>query len=76
MHDYSQWRQEWQWGKAQECYQRGIDVGNLAEEFYQSLMSGYRIIEALGYSHLAPAHIQSALTILDAAPPGANLTIT
>jgi hypothetical protein len=28
----------WQWGKARECYQRGIDVDNLAEEFYQSLM--------------------------------------
>jgi len=48
MHDYSQWRQEWQWGKALECYLRGIDVDNLAEEFYQSLMSGYRSIEALG----------------------------
>jgi hypothetical protein len=48
MHDYSQWRQEWQWGKALECYLRGIDVDNLAEEFYQSLMSGYRMIEDLG----------------------------
>ncbi|MGB7631899.1 MAG: hypothetical protein WBM29_12580 [Candidatus Deferrimicrobium sp.] len=48
MHDYSQQRQKWQWGKARECYQMGIDVDNLAEEFYQSLMSGYRIIEVLG----------------------------
>lgn len=35
-------------GKALECYLRRIDVDNLAEEFYQSLMSGYRIIEGLG----------------------------
>jgi hypothetical protein len=48
MYDYSQCGQEKQWGKARECYQVGIDVDNLAEEFYQSLMNGYRIIEALG----------------------------
>ena len=48
MYDYSQLRQKWQWGKARECYQRGIDVDNLAEEFDQSLMSGYWIIEDLG----------------------------
>jgi hypothetical protein len=35
-------------GKALECYLRLIDVDNLAEEFYQSLMSGYRSIDALG----------------------------
>jgi LuxR family maltose regulon positive regulatory protein len=34
-------RQAGQWEKARECYQRGIDVDNLAEEFYQSLMSCY-----------------------------------
>ena len=39
-HDYSQWRQKWQCGKARECYQRGIDLDNLAEEFYHSLMGG------------------------------------
>jgi hypothetical protein len=48
MHDYSQQRQKWQWEKTRECYKRGIDVDNLAEELYQSLMSGYRIIEVLG----------------------------
>ena len=42
MHDYSQWRQSGS-GKTRECYQRGIDVDNLAEELYQSLMSGYQI---------------------------------
>jgi hypothetical protein len=35
MYDYSQCGQEKQWGKARECYQVGIDVDNLAEEFYQ-----------------------------------------
>ena len=29
------------WEKARECYQGGIEVDNLAEEFYQSLMSCY-----------------------------------
>jgi hypothetical protein len=35
-------------GKARDCYQWRIDVDNLTEEFYQSLMSGYRMIEDLG----------------------------
>jgi DNA-binding SARP family transcriptional activator len=37
----ARWRLEGQWEKARECYQKGIDVDNLAEEFYQSLMSCY-----------------------------------
>jgi LuxR family maltose regulon positive regulatory protein len=35
------WMQAGKWEKARECYQRGIDVDNLAEEFYQSLMRCY-----------------------------------
>jgi hypothetical protein len=35
-------------GKSPGVLPGGIDVDNLAEEFYQSLMSGYRIIEDLG----------------------------
>ena len=37
----ARWRRAGEWEKARECYQRGIDVDNLAEEFYQSLMSCY-----------------------------------
>jgi DNA-binding SARP family transcriptional activator len=35
------WMQAGEWEKARVCYQRGIDVDNLAEEFYQSLMGCY-----------------------------------
>jgi DNA-binding SARP family transcriptional activator len=35
------WMQAGEWEKARVCYQRGIDVDNLAEEFYQSLMNCY-----------------------------------
>ena len=35
------WMQAGEWEKARVFYQRGIDVDNLAEEFYQSLMSCY-----------------------------------
>lgn len=34
-------RRTGEWEKARECYQRGLDVDNLAEEFYQSLMGFY-----------------------------------
>jgi len=35
------WTQAGEWEKARACYQRGIDVDHLAEEFYQSLMRCY-----------------------------------
>jgi len=35
------WMEAGEWEKARVCYQRGIDVDNLAEEFYQSLMNCY-----------------------------------
>jgi LuxR family maltose regulon positive regulatory protein len=34
-------QQAGQWEKALECYQRGIEVDDLAEEFYQGLMTCY-----------------------------------
>jgi DNA-binding SARP family transcriptional activator len=35
------WEQTGQWEKALECYQRGLDADDLAEEFYQNLMTCY-----------------------------------
>jgi len=51
------WMRAGEWEKARACYQGGIDVDNLAEEFYQYLMSCYlaegRKAEALAvYDHL------------------------
>jgi ATP/maltotriose-dependent transcriptional regulator MalT len=37
------WQEARQWEKAQECYQKGLDVDNLAEEFYQSLITCYLV---------------------------------
>ncbi|MDH3384133.1 MAG: hypothetical protein OEM42_08750, partial [Deltaproteobacteria bacterium] len=36
-----QWQGEERWDKARECYEKGIEVDNLAEEFYQGLMICY-----------------------------------
>ena len=36
------WQQAEQWEKAIECYQRGLEVDDLAEEFYQGLMDCYQ----------------------------------
>ena len=33
------WQQAAHWEKALECYQKGLEVDNLAEEFYQGLMT-------------------------------------
>ena len=32
------WQEAGQWEKALDCYQKGLEVENLAEEFYQGLM--------------------------------------
>lgn len=37
------WREAGQWEKARECYQKGLEVDNLAEEFYQSLITCYLV---------------------------------
>jgi len=46
---------EGQWEKARDCYRKGIDVDNLAEEFYQDLIRCYladgRNAEALSVYH-------------------------
>jgi DNA-binding SARP family transcriptional activator len=36
------WEKTEQWEKAIECYQRGLEVDDLAEEFYQGLMNCYQ----------------------------------
>jgi two-component SAPR family response regulator len=36
------WCQKKEWGKAMECYQKGSEVDDLAEEFCQGLMICYR----------------------------------
>jgi len=33
------WQEAGQWEKALDCYQKGLEVENLAEEFYQGLMT-------------------------------------
>ena len=35
------WQQSSQWEKTLECYQKGLEVDKLAEEFYQGLMTCY-----------------------------------
>ncbi|WP_207680905.1 BTAD domain-containing putative transcriptional regulator [Desulfonema magnum] len=35
------WEKDGQWGKAAECYQRGLEVDNIAEDFYRRLMICY-----------------------------------
>jgi two-component SAPR family response regulator len=32
------WQEDGQWEKALDCYQKGLEVENLAEEFYQGLL--------------------------------------
>jgi len=36
------WQQAEQWEKAVECYQKGLEIDDLAEEFYQGLMTCYQ----------------------------------
>lgn len=38
------WERLEQWSEAIECYQRGLEVDNLAEAFYQRLMICYKIL--------------------------------
>jgi two-component SAPR family response regulator len=38
----SYWQQDQQWEKAIECYQRGLEIDDLSEEFYQGLMNCYQ----------------------------------
>ena len=50
------WEEAGQWEKAIECYQQGLEVDNLAEDFYRSLMICYQRVgkqsEALSiYEH-------------------------
>jgi DNA-binding SARP family transcriptional activator len=36
------WQETEQWGKALECCQKGLEIDELAEEFYQGLMTCYQ----------------------------------
>jgi DNA-binding SARP family transcriptional activator len=36
------WEQAGKWAAAVECYERGLEVDDLAEEFYQRLIACYR----------------------------------
>ena len=36
------WQRSGQWEKTLECYQRGLEVDKLAEEFYQGMMTCYQ----------------------------------
>jgi DNA-binding SARP family transcriptional activator len=36
------WQQSGQWEKTLECYQKGLEIDKLAEEFYQGLMTSYQ----------------------------------
>ncbi len=56
-----------QWEKAVECYQKGLDADELAEEFYQRLMASYlsldRKAEAIAVYNRCRKVLQSALGI-------------
>ena len=39
------WEETGQWEKALECYQQGLDADDLAEEFYQNLMTCYQRLD-------------------------------
>ncbi len=61
------WQKADQWEKALDCYQKGLDVDPLAEEFYQGLMTcyhrlGYRS-EALGVYQRCKRNLSLALGI-------------
>lgn len=38
------WSEDGRWERAIEAYQRGLDVDDLAEEFYQGLMTAYQAL--------------------------------
>jgi LuxR family maltose regulon positive regulatory protein len=61
------WEEIGQWEKALECYQRGLDADDLAEEFYQNLMTCYlrldREAEARAVYHRCRKILSSALGI-------------
>ena len=61
------WEQTGQREKALECYQRGLDADDLAEEFYQNLMTCYqrldREAEARAVYHRCRKILSSALGI-------------
>jgi DNA-binding SARP family transcriptional activator len=61
------WEQTGQWEKALDCYQRGLDADDLAEEFYQNLMTCYlhldREAEARTVYHRCRKILSSALGI-------------
>jgi two-component SAPR family response regulator len=61
------WQQAGQWEKALDCYHKGLEIDNLAEEFYQGLMTCYhrlgRRSEALGVYQRCKRNLSSALGI-------------
>jgi DNA-binding SARP family transcriptional activator len=56
-----------QWERAVECYQKGLDADELAEEFYQRLMTSYissgRRAEAIAVYSRCKKVLQSTLGI-------------
>jgi len=61
------WQQASQWERALDCYQKGLEVDNLAEEFYQGLLTCYhhlgRRSEALSVYNRCKKALSSALGI-------------
>jgi DNA-binding SARP family transcriptional activator len=61
------WEHTGKWEKALECYQRGLDADDLAEEFYQNLMTCYlrldREAEARSVYHRCRKILSSSLGI-------------
>ena len=72
--DYRQ--QAGQWDKALECYQKGLEVDDLAEEFCQGLMTCYqrldRKAEALTFYHRYQKRLS---TVLGLEPSAKTLAI-
>jgi ATP/maltotriose-dependent transcriptional regulator MalT/DNA-binding SARP family transcriptional activator len=61
------WQQAGQWEKALDGYHKGLEIDNLAEEFYQGLMTCYHHLgrrpEALGVYQRCKRNLSSALGI-------------
>jgi DNA-binding SARP family transcriptional activator len=69
------WQQAGRWEKALDCYHKGLEVDNLAEEFYQGLMTCYQHLgqraEALSVYNRCKRTLAQAFGIEPSAKTGA-----
>ncbi len=58
------WEQSGAWYKAAECYQKGLEIDDLVEEFYQRLLACYRHLGKRGEALILYNHCRSVLAML------------